>query len=205
LKFVVTEAARHNLPVAAHAHSTESIKAVVEAGVAFIEHASFISDDGIRADDRIIRLLAERKTVVVPTNIPAVNAVRAGRTLGLARELSMASSDFLARREEVMRTLRAGGVRLIAGTDAGATGVHFTDVFGEIELLAQAGMNNAQAVAAATGDSAECLGLHDVGRIAPRQFADLVAVRGDPAANLTALRNPLLVILGGTIVREERQ
>lgn len=112
-------------------------------------------------------------------------------------------AEFLALREAAVRDLITGGVRLIAGSDAGATCTRFTDIFGEIESLAQAGMTNIQAIAAATGDAAAALGLSQIGRIRPQFLADLVAVRGDVTKDLQALRHITFVMLGGRIVREE--
>jgi imidazolonepropionase-like amidohydrolase len=81
--------------------------------------------------------------------------------------------------------------------------VRFTDVLGEVRLLAEIGMSHEQAIAAATGTSAEALGIENVGRIAPGYPADLLAVRGDLSTELNALHRPVLVVLGGEIVQPE--
>ncbi len=201
LAFMVAEAARHGLPVSAHAHSREATRIAVDVGAATIEHATFAAAGGIIADEETVRLMAEGKATVVPTAIPAANAVRAGRTLGLARELGISSADFLTGREAALRLMHRHGVRLVAGSDAGATGVQFTDVVGEIALLAQIGMSNEQAMAAATGLAAEALGLADIGRVAPGYRADLLAVRGDATADIGALTHPVLVMMDGRVVR----
>ncbi len=203
LGFIVDEASSHGLPVAAHAHSVQAIRACIHAGVATIEHATFVSRTGIAVDEEILHLMADHSTVTVPTLVPADNAMRVGRTLGLAREIGMSSVDFMAARREVLRAMYRTGIRLIAGSDAGATGVHFTDVLGEVALLAEIGMSYEQAIAAATGLSAEVLGLQQVGRIAPGYMADLLAVRGNPGTDLDSLHHPVLVVLGGSIVRSE--
>ena len=88
LAFIVSEAAKHGLPVAAHAHSPAAIKSCAAAGVRTIEHATFVTREVVHADGAILaRLAGSEKVIAVPTCIPAVNAVRDGRTLGLAREL----------------------------------------------------------------------------------------------------------------------
>jgi len=203
LSFIVSEAAKHGLPVAAHAHSPAAIEACAAAGVRTIEHASFVTREGINADNAILTRLAERKAVAVPTCIPAVNAVHEGRTLGLARELGLTSQQFLDGRREVVRALVASGVRVIAGSDAGATGVPFTSLLGEIELLAAEPWSNLQAIAAATSEAAACLGLSGAGRIVNGFPADLLAVRGNPARNIASLRQTILVMRRGKIVRQE--
>ncbi len=201
LCFIADEASRHGLPVSAHAHSVQAIRACIHAGVSTIEHATFVSRTGIDVDEEILQLMADRSTVVVPTVVPAENAIRAGRTLGLAREIGMSSADFMAARREVLRAMYRAGVRLVAGSDAGVTGVRFTDVLGEVKLLAEIGMSHEQAIAAATGTSAEAVGMQQVGRITPGYLADLLAVRGDPSADLDALHHPVLVVLSGDIVQ----
>jgi imidazolonepropionase-like amidohydrolase len=203
LCFIVDEASRHGLAASAHAHSVRAIRACIDTGVATIEHATFVTKNGIAVDEEILRLMADRSTVVVATVAPAENAVRAGRQLGLAREIGMDGADFIAARREVLRAMYQAGVRLIAGSDAGATGVRFTDVLGEVKLLAEIGMSHEQAIAAATGTSAEALGIQNVGRIAPGYLADLLAVRGDLSVDLNALHRPVLVVLGGEIVQPE--
>ena len=203
LSFIVKAATRHGLPVAAHAHSPASIQACADAGVRTIEHASFVTREGVRAEDAIVERLVARNAICVPTNIPAFNAVREGRTLGLARELGITSDQFLQGRQLVVRTLIAGGVRIVAGSDAGATGVGFDSLLGEIELLAECPWTNLHAIAAATSQAAAYLGLSDTGRIAQGMSADLLAVRGNPAEDISALRRPVLVVRGGKIVRRE--
>jgi len=79
--------------------------------------------------------------------------------------------------------------------------VPFTALLGEIELLVTDPWTNLQAIAAATSAAADCLGLTDTGRISPGLAADLLAVRGNPAEDIAALRNPTLVMRNGKIVR----
>lgn len=207
LAFIVSEAARRSLYVAAHAHSPVSIRACLDAGVRTIEHASFVSGEGIHAEPAILAAMSRQKALAVPTNIPAVNAVREGRTLGLARELGLTSEQFLEGRTRVLRALLESGVPVIAGSDAGATGVPFTALIGEVALLAESS-SNLRAIAAATSESASGLGLSGVGRIAPGFAADLLAVRGNPAENIEALRDAEFVmrrgriVLGGNLRRE---
>ena len=94
LSFVVSEAAKYGLPVAAHAHSPAAIEACALAGVRTIEHASFVERGAIRAEEGMLAGLAARGAIAVPTCIPAVNAVREGRTLGLAREIGLHPKNF---------------------------------------------------------------------------------------------------------------
>jgi imidazolonepropionase-like amidohydrolase len=205
LAFIVEEARTHGLYVAAHAHSPESIRVCAEVGVRTIEHATFVSSEGIGVDGDALRTMSRHGAIAVPTNIPAHHAVREGRTLGLAKEIGLGSDEFLAGRRRVLRELVGAGIRVIAGSDAGATGVHFTSLLGEIEILAEAFDSVALAIAAATSVSADCLGITNAGRIRQGAYADLLAVLGRPENDLTALRRPALVMSRGRIVHEERQ
>jgi imidazolonepropionase-like amidohydrolase len=144
--------------------------------------------------------MSRRNVIAVPTNIPAVHAMRAGRTLGLARQIGLSSEQFLEGRRQVLDDLIASGVRVIAGSDAGATGVPFDSLLGEIDLLAQAFGNNARAIAAATSDTADYLGIPDTGRVREGGFADLLVVAGNPEDDLQTLRKPLLVMSRGRIL-----
>jgi len=203
IALIVAQADRHGLYVAAHAHSGASIRISVEAGVRTIEHCSFVQHGRVAADPEVVRAMSARNVVAVPTNIPAALAIQNGRTLGLAKQVDMASGDFLEGRRMATQQLIAGGVRVIAGTDAGATGVAFDALAGEMELMREAYGSALQAIASATSLSADSLGLSEVGRIRPGFDSDLIAVRGNPAHNIALLREPIFVMSKGTIVRSE--
>jgi len=203
LAFAVEEASRHGLTVASHAHSTESIAACTEVGVRTIEHASFISANVVAADPEIMQRMAEKKIAAVPTTVPARNALRSGRPLGLARQIGLTPEAFLGLRQEVVGALVRSGVQVIAGTDGGATGVRITDLCGEIEILAEAGMGAAKALRAATSTAARVLGLGRFGRIEPGCVADLLGVSGNPLEDLAALRLPVFVMKAGCRIRED--
>lgn len=201
LVFAVSEARKHGLYVAAHAHSAESIRACAEAGVRTIEHCTFAGRGKVEAEARAVQTMVEQGAVLVPTAIPAVLAVRKGRTLGIAKQIELTSEQFLERRRIVLRELVRNGVPAIAGTDAGATGVAFCVLAEEIEWMRQAYGSALEALAAATARSADLLGLPGTGRIRKGCRADLLAVSGNPAEDLTALRRIRLVMSRGAIVR----
>jgi hypothetical protein len=91
--------------------------------------------------------------------------------------------------EAAVRQLRAAGVPILAGTDAGNPGTsHGAALHRELELLVRAGLTPAEALAAATGLTARHFRLADRGRIAPGLRADLLLVEGDPTADVTATR-----------------
>jgi imidazolonepropionase-like amidohydrolase len=95
---------------------------------------------------------------------------------------------------DAVRQLKAAGVPILAGTDAPNPGTaHGPSIHRELELLVQAGLSPAEALAAATSVPATIFGLKDRGSIAPGLRADLVLVKGDPTANVTASRDILKV------------
>jgi imidazolonepropionase-like amidohydrolase len=98
--------------------------------------------------------------------------------------------------------LRKAGVRLIAGTDAGWRFTPFDGLVTEMVLLAETGLSNPDALAAATSAAAAALGLErETGTLREGLFADVLAVPGDPLEDLDLLRRPALVMRAGVVVR----
>jgi imidazolonepropionase-like amidohydrolase len=180
--------------VAAHAHGLDGVKAAIRAGVTSIEHGSFL-------DEEAVRMMVAHGTWLVPT-------LFAGWSVGTP-EAAARLPGWMAEKgrrawEAMQRSIRlavAGGVKIALGTDAGV------DPHGqnarEFELLVTAGgMTPLQAIEAGTMNAATLLGMeHDVGSVAAGKYADLVAVAGDPLADITRLQHPAFVMKGGEVVR----
>lgn len=184
LRAAVEEAASAGLPVAAHASTPEGIRRAVLAGVATIEH-------GTGATDEVLRLMKERGVWLVPTFAAGEAIARYG-----GWQPGEPEPQRLRDAREMMRRALAVGVPIANGSDAGV----FThgDNARELELLVDYGMTPAAALRAATAAAARVLGGEgDLGRIAPGFAADLVAVDGDPLADVSALRRVRLVIKEG--------
>jgi imidazolonepropionase-like amidohydrolase len=191
LKAMVDEAARHGVKVAAHAHGLEGIKAAIRAGVATIEHGSYL-DDEARA------MMKQRGTVFVPT-------------VYLADRIPLAALPPLvrAKAESVLPVMRDGlrkaiaaGVKIGFGTDAGV--YPHGENAGEFALYVKAGMTPLEALRTATTGAAEVLGKTDRGAIAAGRLADLIAVPGDPLQDITATQHVNWVMLGGKVLKDER-
>ena len=175
LKAVVAAATARGLSVTAHVAGVRQVEKALEAGVGELAHWPFTEQ---AVPDALARRLAAAVTVVPTMHIEPTEA----RMAGLAA--------FVA----------AGG-RVVYGTDLGNQGPPPGIDVTELHLMVEAGLTPAQAVAAATGAAAAHLRLRGLGRVAPGAVADLVAVEGDPLADLAALERVRLVSLGGRLVR----
>ncbi|OLZ57047.1 amidohydrolase family protein [Amycolatopsis keratiniphila] len=191
LRLIVEHAGRHGLPVAAHAHGSDAIEASVEAGVATIEHCTWMT--GPQRQDRregVAKRMAAEGIAACSTSS------RNWRMLAerMGEELAKTVYGRLSWLEEL-------GVPLLAGTDAGLPGSVFDDPVGALELYEWLGFGRRRILEIATEDSAAGLGLGDVtGRLAPGLSADVLVVDGDPLADLSALRNLRLVLSRGLVV-----
>jgi len=204
LDAIVEEAHLHGLLAAAHCLCAESSRRAARAGFDIVEHAGFLLDGRGRQayEEDAAAALVDAGVVVCPTL--AVGRFTLARLRASASpdpaELERWSRMLEANVENLGRLLRAG-VKVMAGTDAGWRSTPFDSLPDELELMALAGMSNAAALEAATADAATTLGLEGLGRVEAGAIADLVAVDGDPLADLAALRAVALVVKGGRIVR----
>ncbi|MEV0081560.1 amidohydrolase family protein [Saccharopolyspora sp. NPDC050642] len=187
LAIIVEEAANHGLPVAAHAHGTESIAAATAAGVSTIEHCSWKGPDGPDRRDDVAKQMADK-------GIHACTAL-SRNWRALMERLGPAGTEEMYGRLVWLDEL---GVPLIIGTDAGLPGSVFDDLPGTMELFDHLGFPLDQVLDMVTTASADALGIGDrVGRIRPGYDADLIVVEGDPLARLDDLRNLRLVLARG--------
>ncbi|HWD06569.1 MAG TPA: amidohydrolase family protein [Amycolatopsis sp.] len=188
LEIVVEQAARHGLPVAAHAHGADAIASSVGAGVSTVEHCTFMSGPGqtdLRAD--VARKMAT-------AGISACSTSSRNWRMMVERMGQEVAERVYGR----LPWLEEHGVRLISGTDAGLPGSTFDDPVGALELYEWLGFPRRRILEIATEDSAAGLGLAAVtGRLEPGLSADVLVVEGDPLAELAALRKPLLVLTQG--------
>jgi imidazolonepropionase-like amidohydrolase len=175
LMAVVAAAATRGLSVTAHVAGVRQVEKALEAGVAELAHWPFTEQ---ALPDALAHRLAEAVVVVPTMHIEPSES----RLAGLAA--------FVA----------AGG-RVVYGTDLGNQGPPPGIDVTELHLMVEAGLTPAKAIAAATGTAAAHLRLRSLGRVAPGAVADLVAVEGDPVADLAALDRVRLVSLGGRLVR----
>ena len=165
--------------MAAHAHGIDGIAAAVRAGVDTIEHCSWVDSNGRWGNDRasIVSEIAARDISVCPT-------VGAGWLKNVYLQQSQAPA---------LERMRKAGVKLIAGSDAGAIpNLAFHRLADGLVCMAQmSGMSNAEALRAATSDAAAALGLADTcGSIIEGLSADIMLVHGNPIEDLEVLCAP---------------
>jgi imidazolonepropionase-like amidohydrolase len=190
LRAVVDEAHRAGLRVAAHAHGDEAIHACIDAGIDCIEHGSLMSDE-------TLDLMVERGTFLVPTTYLA-DGMDVSRA---APELQAKAAEVFPRAKETIRKAVARGARIACGTDAPAI-PHGRNAK-ELVALVDRGMSPLDAIRAATTVSAELIDVEDRGRLEAGLLADVIAVPGDPLADITATENVHFVMKGGRVYRQD--
>jgi imidazolonepropionase-like amidohydrolase len=187
----IVETARSvGILVSAHATSKEGMRRAVLAGVATIEHG-----DG--GDPEVFKLMADRGTALCPT----LAAFEASARYRGYRPGTNPEPPRVRRARENFRQALAAGVTIANGSDMGVfshgEGAH------ELELLVDYGMKPAEALRSATSVAARILQLDDrLGMVKPGLLADLIAVNGDPARDIKALREVKLVMKEGVLFRE---
>jgi imidazolonepropionase-like amidohydrolase len=182
--------------VTAHAHGTDGINAALRAGVDSIEHGTYL-------DNESVRLLRRGNRYLVPT-------MMAGWWVGQLAEqggvLTPAQTD-KARRVgpdlvRMVRMAQRSGVRIAFGTDTGVS-PHGMNAR-EFQLLVEAGFTPLQAIQMATVNAADHLQLNNVtGRISPGYAADIIAVDGDPLADVATLMTVPFVMARGVTHNNE--
>ncbi|MGW0324110.1 amidohydrolase family protein [Nocardia sp. NPDC003183] len=189
LAAIVDEAHRAGVHVAAHAHGDAGIRACLRAGVDCIEHGSLAEDD-------TIALMVEQGTFLVPTSYLSEGLDVSKAAPALQKK---AAEVFPRARETLRRAIRAG-VKIACGTDAPA--VPHGHNAKELWALVDRGMTPAQALRAATIVSAELIGVDDRGRLAPGLLADIIAVPGDPTADITTIEDVPFVMKDGRVYKK---
>ena len=202
---VVDEAHRARLRVAAHAVTAGSIQTAIDAGVDSIEHGNNVTDAQLqRMRDKGIFL-----DITPAADSPLWAKRREVITLSPELRAQLAASDQQRQRQAAARIRRVlkSGVRFAVGSDMGwyfpgmTRGEASAIIFPTLRDL---GMPPLQIVRAVTTYAAEMIGWQDrVGGVEPGKFADLVAVAGDPLADITELERVRFVMKDGRVIRND--
>jgi imidazolonepropionase-like amidohydrolase len=192
MRAIVVTAHSLGLRVAAHAHGARGIEGAARAGVDSIEHGTF-------ADAAAIQAMRRTGTVLVPT-LMAFTGIREGLAQNrFTPAVAAKVRETLAQVGRAARAARAAGVPVIFGTDA-AVFEHGRNAQEFALLVELVGMSPAEAIAAATTGAARLLDLEsEIGRIAPGYSADLIAVAGDPLADVRALEHVDFAMVRGRV------
>jgi imidazolonepropionase-like amidohydrolase len=193
---VVDQAHTMGRRAAAHAHGAEGAKRAVRAGIDSIEHGSFL-------DDEALTLMRQKGTYFVPTLLAGNSLVPLfGKGLLDPRQERKAKLA-VKRIEETFRSAVAKGVKIAFGTDAGVF-QHGRNAE-EFALLVRYGMAPIDALRASTSVNSELFGVSDsLGTLEPGKIADIIAVPGDPTAEIGQMQKVFFVMKEGLIYRNDR-
>lgn len=190
----VDEAHKRGLRVAAHAEGLDGIRNAVLAGVDTIEHGCFL-------DDETAALMAERGTYYVPTVSVFTQMARQGEGSGIPPYVLEKSRWVADATWQSVRRAKRHGVKIAGGTDAGSPLHPHSPLVLEIAMLVDCGLSVLEALTAATATSAEALGVEGItGQVTPGSYADLLAVEGNPLADIQALSHLKAVIQHGNLI-----
>jgi imidazolonepropionase-like amidohydrolase len=192
------EAKAQGLRSVVHAHSSDGARAAVMAGCTSIEHGTFL-------DDGTLELMAQRGVYFDPNFLVLHNYLdNKPKFLGIGNyneEGFAAMEKGLPLVAEVLKRARAHHVKVVLGTD-GVAGAHGRNAEEFIYRVQEGGDKPMDALTSGASVAAESLGMADrIGAIAEGMHADLVAVEGDPLADITAVRRVAFVMKGGKIFR----
>ena len=178
--------------VMAHAEGTAGIKAAVRAGVDSIEHGTMLDEEGAE-------MMARRGTWLVPTLETFQRGAAMAASLGADPAAVAKMKAILPAQQAAFAQALKHHLKIAYGVDDDADYVSM-----EFSALVRGGMTTLAAIQAATINAAELLGWeNDAGAIEPGKLADVVAVRGDPLADIHVMEHVSFVMKGGEVVKDE--
>ncbi len=193
MKAACDEAKLHGSYCIAHAHGAEGIKAAIRAGVRSIEHASLIDDEGIA--------MAKKAGVWLDMDIYDGDWIAdQGAKAGWPEEYLRKNRETTEEQRQGFAKAVKAGVKLSFGTDAGV--YQYGLGARQFAYMVRYGMTAMQAIQSATVVSAQLMRREkDVGALSPGHYGDMIAVAGDPLADIRVLEKVQGVIKGGVVVK----
>lgn len=195
LAAVVGTAKDYGLKVAAHAHGDEGMQRAIKAGVASIEHGTYMSDE-------TIALMKQHGTYYVPTisagRFVADKSREDGYFPAIVRPKAAVIGPLI---QATFQRAYAAGVKIAFGTDQGVA--PHGDNAKEFIYMVEAGMPAMKAIQSATREASILLGAEqDLGTVESGRFADLVAVPGDPLADISLMTRTSFVMKAGKVYKQ---
>ncbi len=190
---VVEVAERANIRVAAHAHGAESIKQAIRAGVSTVEHASLLDEEAIE--------MAARHQVALSMDVYGGDWIaEEGRRQNWPDEFIRKNDETTLAQRQGFKKAHAAGVPIVFGSDAG---IYPHGLNGrQFAYMVQWGMSPMEAIKAATSLAAKYMGWEaQVGSLQVGRYADLIALDGDPLAQIKLMEQPVVVIKGGHLIK----
>lgn len=195
LKAIVDAAHRMGRKVTAHAHGLDGINSFLRAGGDSIEHGTYLDNDSIA-------LFKKNGAYLIPTLMAGdfVYRIASGPNNFLTPNQTAKALEAGPKMLAMAKRAHEGGVKIAFGTDTGVSA--HGDNAGEFALLVKAGLTPLEAIQTATVNAADHFSLSsEIGSLAPGKAADLIAVKGDPLSDVTALQHVTSVIKGGVVYR----
>jgi len=195
MRVIVEEAHKQKLKIAAHATTPEGIKNALLAGVDSIEHGHGANWDNLE-------MMKAKGTFLVPT-VGVIDAnIEHYKNDPITPEQRKRMDAFLRGIQYEVETAKSLGVKIAAGLDAGTPELQAKNAI-ELTAMTKRGLTPLEAIQAATINAAELLGWTDnVGALEAGHYADVIAVDGDPLADITVLQHVKFVMKGGVVVKD---
>ena len=195
LQAAVDEASHFGLRVEAHAHAAEGIKNAIRAGVASIEHATLIDDEGIA--------LAKQHGTYLDMDIYDEECIQEqGRNGKLPLDFLQHDRELGELHRQNFRKAVKAGSKMAFGTDAGVC--DYGTAGKQFAFMVKYGMSPMQAIQAATSSAADLLGRgNEIGSIREGKYADVIAVEGDPLQDVSLLENVRFVMKDGVVYKQK--
>ena len=195
MQAIVDESHTHDRKVAAHAHGTEGIKRAILAGVDSIEHASFL-------DEEAVQMGIDRDVYFALDIYNTEYTLERGAANGVPEENINKEREVGTRQRQSFTLAVEMGAKVVFATDSGV--YPHGDNGKQFSRAVRFGMTPVQAIQSATSLTADLLGWEDqVGEIAPGMYADIIAVHGDPLADISELEDVDFVMKGGVVYKDQ--